>query len=423
MLELSLFVACALVVGCVFWRRIGTFLSPPVLACFSLAGASVLALVLDNQVRAGADLHAGFTADPGPVALIYTVGLSSFILPWLGQRNLIGTPPPVEPNIWRTVLQLTLLTVFTLVITWGLLGQIPILSMLTGAQSIEDHLARIKELPLGLMMTNLMMATVLSLYVASAASLEELSAEEWMVLCLVAAALGVAALWQGNRQLILIILFFVFTRYFMRSQYDPEFVTPRKVVRRGVVLSLCVFGFLAAFTIINVIRLSALGRSSGPLELALYYSWPVYNMASIHAHIGYWGTGEPFYLLTELLPARLGGKDLWADLAPYLFEPTSPSGFFSYWYLSYGLPGVAAGGFMFGAASRWVFRRCLLSENWMQVYVLIAWTCATISVYSHVMTAAYFIFPLLLLLLVQGASRVEVRRRPATSPSQNGHTK
>lgn len=406
MLAFLTFAIVASLAGVYFWRRVGTVLSPPALVSFSLSGASALAILLDVQVKNGATLHAGFTYDAAPVAVIYATGLISFLLPWLRQGRLTGEVPRIVGNLWRTALQLSLATLLILIVTWGLLGNVPILSMVSGTASIVDHLTAIQGLPVGLMMVNLLAATVLALYFASAASLEELSAEEWITLCFLAIVLGVASLWQGNRQLMLIVLFFTFARYMLRSLYDSSFVTPQKMLRRGVVLAICVIGFAVTFSVINVLRLSALGVSSGPFELALYYTWPVYNMASIHGHLGYWGSGEPLYLLTELLPARLGGKDLWGELRQFLFEPTSPSGFFSYWYLSYGLPGVAVGGLAFGSWCLWIFRRCLRSESWMQVYVLTAWACATISVYSHVMTAAYFLLPLLLLLAVQRMSRL-----------------
>jgi oligosaccharide repeat unit polymerase len=408
MLTFLIFALLACCAGAYFWYRIGTVLSPPALASFSFGGASALAILLDIQVRNGATLHAGFTHDAAPVAVIYATGLVSFLLPWLRQGRLTGGAPKIVGNLWRTVLQLSLVTLLLLTITWGLLGHIPVLSMASGNMSIVDHLDSLKTLPVGLMMINLLAATVLALYFASAVALEELSAEERIALCLVAVVLAIAALWQGNRQLVLIALFFAFARYMLRALYDRSFVTLKRIVRRGIVLAICVAGFVIAFSLINVLRLSALGVSSGPFELALYYTWPVYNMASIHGHLGYWGSGEPLYLMTELLPARLGGKDLWADLGQFLFEPTSPSGYFSYWYLSFGLPGVAVGGLAFGSLSLWIFRRCLRSENWMQVYVLTAWTCATISVYSHILTAAYFALPLVLLLVMQRISRLAV---------------
>ncbi len=408
MLALLIFAVLASCLGAYFWRRVGTVLSPPALVPFSLAGASALAILLDVQVQNGATLHAGFTSDPAPVAAIYAIGLISFLLPWLRQERLTGDAPKIIGNLWRTVLQLSLVTLLFLTVTWGLLGNIPILSMVGGTASIVDHLATIQSLPVGLMMINLLVATVLALYFASAAALENLKAEEWITLCLVALVLSVASLWQGNRQLLLILLFFAFARYLLRSLYDPEFVTRAKIMRRAAVLATCLIGFAVVFSVINVLRLSKLGVSSGPFELALYYTWPVYNMASIHGHLGYWGSGEPLYLLTELLPARLGGKDLWGELGQYLFEPTSPSGFFSYWYLSFGLPGVAVGGLAFGSWSLWIFRRCLRSESWMQIYVLTAWACATVSVYSHIMSAAYFVLPLVLLLAVHHLSRLAV---------------
>lgn len=406
MLELWVFVGFAIAAGTTFWFRTGTFFSPPVLVSFSLAGASSFALLFDAQVKFGADLHAGFTAPAGPVAVIYGAGLIGVLIPWWNQGPVEGPPPYVEPNIWTTTFLLATLTVVLLLVTWGLLGNIPLLGMLGGNQSIDDHLLGLKALPLGLMLANLMAATVLALYFASVSSLEELSTEEWISLFILAGVLSVAALWQGNRQMVLIIVFFCFARYFLRSRYDRTFVTPKRVLSRSIIMIVSALLFVAAFTAVNYIRLSALGRFSGPSELFLYYSWPVYNMASIHAHTGFGGFGDPSFIFTEILPARLGGKDLVADIAPLLFEPTSPSGYFSYWYLSYGLLGVSLGGLVLGAASRWSFQRSLKSESWAQLYILVLWTCATVSIYSHFITTAFFFAPLVFLLLVQALSKM-----------------
>jgi hypothetical protein len=164
--------------------------------------------------------------------------------------------------------------------------------------------------------------------------------------------------------------------------------------------------FIIGFTAINYIRLANEGRFSGPIELFLYYSWPVYNMVSISSHVGLQGTGDIMYLLTEILPARFGGKDLLQKIAPLLFEPTAPSGYFSYWYLSFGMIGVMIGSCLLGVASRIAFEMSTRSEYYLRIYLLMLWSCATVPVYSHFLSVAYFWIPLLALLIVHHCSRM-----------------
>ena len=151
----------------------------------------------------------------------------------------------------------------------------------------------------------------------------------------------------------------------------------------------------------NYIRLASLGVSSGPTELLLYFSWPVYNVVSIDSHLGMDGIGSLKYVLTELLPARWGGKDQVKELAVMLFEPTSPSGYLAYWFVDFGIPGVAVGAGLLGLVSRFSFAGMCNSEHAMRKHILVLWCCATAAVYSHFISLAFFWAPLILLEIVE----------------------
>jgi hypothetical protein len=131
-------------------------------------------------------------------------------------------------------------------------------------------------------------------------------------------------------------------------------------------------------------------------------------MVSITSMIGFNGTGNYLFVLTELLPARFGGKDLWGQMTQFLFEPTSPSGYFSYWYISFGLWGVAAGSFLLSVASRYAFEVSVKSEHHLRIYILMLWSCAMIAVYSHFITLAYFWIPLFSLIVINFLSRLSL---------------
>lgn len=410
MYELTLFVIPALLVGAVFWRRFGTVFNPPSLCAFSLGGASSIAMFFDALVKSGHVIHAGFVGPTTATAVIFSVGLVAFVVPWLNaSRKPHSSTICADTNMNRTLLQLDVLVMTAVIVTWSLLGQIPIHAMLTGSASINDHLANLQRLGPGIMMINLAGLTALSLYVASRSVYPRLSLSSKFIFIVSILIALVASGWQGNRQSFLIFLFFVMARNFLRwTETYGQMPSKEKAWRMRAYTAISILIFIGGFTAINYIRLAHEGRFSGPTELFLYYSWPVYNVVSITSKIGLGGTGDFMFLLTELLPARLGGKGLWGEITPLLFEPTSPSGYFSYWYLSFGVIGVAVGSFFLGLASRYAFEVSLKSEYHLRIYVLILWSCATISVYSHFLSLAYFWIPLLSLLIVDFCSRLSL---------------
>ena len=410
MYALTLFVVLSLVVGGVFWRRFGTVFNPPSLCAFSLGGASSIAMFFDTLIRNGSVIHAGFVGPTTATASIFVVGLVAFVIPWLNARRKPHSfTICADRNINRTLLQLDVVVITAVIVTWCLLGQIPINAMLTGRASINDHLANLQNLTPGVMMINLAGLTTLSLYVASRSVYPRLSFSSKSIFIVSILIALIASGWQGNRQSFLIFLFFVLTRNFFKwTETYGQMPSKEKIWRLRAFTAFAMLAFVGGFTAINYIRLASEGRFSGPMELFLYYSWPVYNMVSITSRIGLGGTGDFMFLLTELLPARLGGKGVWVEITPLLFEPTSPGGYFSYWYLSFGIVGVAAGSLLLGAASRYFFEVSAKSEYHLRMYVLILWSCATISVYSHFLSIAYFWIPLVSLFIVGLCSRLSL---------------
>ncbi len=408
MYQLVLFIVLASLIGVSFWRRFGTVFNPPSLTALSLAGASSIAVFFDALVQRGNVIHAGFVGSTTTAAVVYSVGLISFVIPWLDlSRKQKTSTMCADKNLSRTLLQISCLVVTALVLTWALLGEIPFLQMALGRESINDHLDNLRRLTPGVMMANLAALVVLCLYIASRSAYPRTSFSSKLIFAFAILVALVACGWQGNRQSFLIFLFFFIVRNFLsrteRYGHKPD---KGKVWRMRIYTAISLFVFAGGFTAINYIRLAHEGRFSGPAELLLYYSWPVYNIVSITSKIGIAGTGDYSFLLTELLPARFGGKALLGEISQLLFEPTSPSGFFSYWYLSFGAIGVAMGGLVFSLASRYAFEVSLRSEHHLRVYILLLFSCATISVYSHFLSLSYFWIPLLSLVVVNFCSRI-----------------
>ncbi|MFA5040794.1 MAG: hypothetical protein WC464_04080, partial [Bdellovibrionales bacterium] len=100
------------------------------------------------------------------------------------------------------------------------------------------------------------------------------------------------------------------------------------------------------------------------------------------------------FVMTEMLPNRMGAKENAKIVAPVLHEPTSPSGFMTYWWLDGGLPFVMLGCFLFGALSLVFYRRRHMSPFAWQCYVMTLWAAATSGIYNHFITLIYFWLPI-----------------------------
>ena len=404
MTALILFVLGAGAVGAFYMWRLGTVFNPPSLFAFGLAASSAIAIMMDFLAQ-GNELHAGFVGDPTSVAVVYGVGVMTFTIPWLlppSWRRTNLRAVAADRGV-RVILPLLICAIWGFLLpTFGLLGGVPLFRMLMSDYSIVDHINSLQDLWPGIMLINLSLGTLLALYLASISTTRR---EYRIGICLMATALITmlfASSWQGNRQLILIFFFVVCARRFIKLALGAKSFEAQRERQRlqrfffvGGVL------FLSFFMAMNYIRLASLGVSSGPTELLLYFSWPVYNVVSIDSHLGMDGIGSLKYVLTELLPARWGGKDQVKELAVMLFEPTSPSGYLAYWFVDFGIPGVAVGAGLLGLVSRFSFAGMCNSEHAMRKHILVLWCCATAAVYSHFISLAFFWAPLILLEIVE----------------------
>lgn len=276
------------------------------------------------------------------------------------------------------------------------LGSIPVVAMLLGYYTIADHIENIKRLPLGLMALVLLTTFLLILHLASMVAQRRAYRLKAMDLAWFALVLVLSSTWQGNRQCFLIITFFVTARWSIaaaaRVRHSLGAVLIRWSAGTGIVAL-----FVAFFIVVGTVRHSATGGGDR-LELLTYFSWPVYNVMAIQESGHFGGNVVPHYVLTEILPSRFGGKAQVAEMGQYLFEPTSPSGYFSYWFLDYGYLGVAIGALALGVFTRWAYQRRRRGEIEMRIYLLGLWCCATAGIYNHFLSLHYFWLPLAVLL-------------------------
>jgi oligosaccharide repeat unit polymerase len=391
----------ALVPILLYWRMHRTIFNP-VSLLFSSFSATIGFAYLVDYLASTWELHGGFRTNPDAVASLYAAGLGAFLLPWLPypRRKTHGTSVPSVPvkdmgHLKSWTYACSGLVLLSLAACALALGSIPIVAMLLKQYTIAEHIENIKRLPVGLMALVLLSTFLLILHLASMLAHRRVYRVRPFDLAWFGLVLLLSSVWQGNRQCFLIIIFFVTARWSLavaarvRRSLSADVI--RIVVGAGIIVM-----FVAFFTLVGAVRHSATGERPR-LELLTYFSWPVYNVMAIHDSGHFGGSTVPHYVLTEILPSRFGGKAKVVEMGQYLFEPTSPSGYFSYWFLDYGYPGVIAGALALSVFCRWAYGRRKRGEVEMRIYLLALWCCATAGIYNHFLSLHYFWFPLAIL--------------------------
>lgn len=378
------------------WVRTRLIFNPVTAFCmghvFALSGLVLTTLIASELT--GFDRYAQI--DIQPVSQVYAIAAVSFWLPWLIKpvRREAFTIRIYKETYWVAPSAKLGALILTLNISLAclILGQVPIIEMMRGSVTISQHLENLHSLPFGLMAMQTGLAMCLALNIATFLRRKKqipLSATSW---CLVSAAYALAALWQGNRQLILFLLFVLIARY---SEGHP--ISIMKFLRRAAVILAGLVGFIFMFISIQNTRLQGEGASS--LEILGYLTWPSLNMNRIIEEIpGGLATFWPNFTITELVPHRFRSNDYENIVMPMLFESSSPSGYISYWYMDWGVLGVVLGSLMLSFFSWRVFCGRTKSEQGMQLYILVMWSCATACIYSHFISLNNFVFPAVFLI-------------------------
>jgi hypothetical protein len=340
---------------------------------------------------------------------VYGLGLAVFLIPWipyrkqllLFERSCSSVTDISNFKAWTFFwASITLLTVVWIV---SVLGGIPIVRMIFDGHTIVNHIEGLPNLPLGLMTAYLAPATILCLHLASISVFRRQYKLHFNETALLVLLVVFAATFQGNRQLILIALFFVVARVQL-SKVGFSGRALRIYIRDAIKYTTITALFIASFIVISVVR-----HPGSPdiqwFEMLGYFSWPVFNVAAI-LESGYFNISDtPHFVLSEIIPQRLLDSDHKLELKSVLFEPTSPSGYFAYWFIDFGYLGISIGVFLLSGI-------CRLAHQWrnrcefnMRVYILCLWCCATAGIYSHFITINYFWIPLLLLYFEKCFSR------------------
>ena len=385
----------------IYWRMHRTVFNPVSLLFSSFAATIGFAYLVDILAQTR-PLHGGFRTNPDAVASLYGLGLLVFLLPWLPySRRKVSAKTPAPSGVkdmgylMRWTYVSSLLVLASLAACALVLGSIPIVAMLLGQYTIAEHIENIKRLPMGLMAVVLLATFLLILHLASILVHRRAYRVKPRDLAWFASVLFLSSIWQGNRQCFLIIIFFVAARWSLAAADRVRRLSA--IVVRLAASAVIILLFVAFFFVMGSVRHSATGLVQ-PLELLSYFSWPVYNVMAIHDSGHFGGSGLPHYVLTEILPSRFGGKAQVVEMGQYLFEPTSPSGYFSYWFLDFGYKGVAIGALALGIFTRWAYQRRRRGEIEMRIYLLGLWCCATAGIYNHFLSLHYFWLPLAVLL-------------------------
>jgi hypothetical protein len=421
-MALSTIALLALVPAAWYWRTHRTVFNPVSLLFLSFSSTIGFAYLVDYFAQTQ-PVHGGFRTNPDAVASLYGLGLVSFLVPWLPYPRRRGKSGQAMAalvsdigGLKRWTYAWSLIVLAALIACAVALRSIPIVAMLLGRYTIAEHIENIKLLPVGLMAAVLLSTFVLILHIASMVVHRQLYRISLFDFAWFGLILLMASVWQGNRQCFLIIIFFVTARWSLATAARRR-RSLGAVLGRAVAAAAIIVCFVTFFVAVGMVRHMATGARP-PLELFSYFSWPVYNVMAIHDSGHFGGNVLPHYVLTEILPSRFGGKDQVVEMGQYLFEPTSPSGYFSYWFLDYGYRGVVLGSLVLSVVCRWAYCRRKKGETEMRIYMLALWCCATAGIYNHFLSLHYFWLPLAVLILERKIiGRHFYRRRLVAKPA------
>jgi len=382
-----------------FKRRYLTVFNPPTLYSFSFFLSALAVIVSTKIAEIAENEHLANFLDPQDLAYIYAAGVGCFILPWLRRNPFLKNSIFAEREDVKDQRQLITITkvvgvflLISLIVAMLMLGRIPFLEMVLNQINIDDHLTSLNSLPLGLMAIIAWTHILLTLYLSSLIRFKSVYSVTRVQIISLILILVLSGLWQGNRQFLLFTIYILIARWYQES-------TSSLSVRDFIRLFLVAAIFITVFFYIGSIRL--LGQGASPYDLFGYLTWPAFNLLAIISNSPNVNTDHlPNYLLREIVPHRLLDFDSLNLMKSNLFEPTSSSGYLSYWYLDYGYLGVCLGSFALGWYSYKVFKNRNENEGSMRLNMLVSWVCITSAVYGHFLSLNFFLMPVFLLYLI-----------------------
>lgn len=333
------------------------------------------------------------------ILLIFNIATISFVLPWVSLKQFQTDRFYLkrENNLKIKTLILILASLIFTIIAFYFLGSIPFIDMFFGKLNIVEYNELIKSLPLGLLSILLLLSTLLSLVISTFFSRNNIYKYSPLTLSIILFIALFLSIWQGKRQGILMLLFFIIARFFQ----GDSLLKVRKVTFK-------VKAYIASALILFITLFSSIGRIrhnndvNDYFELLSYTIYPIMNFSgTVSDSSGMGSSIFPYQTLSGFLPRRVLESNPNFEINLSLFEPSSPSGYFNSWYIDYGYFGIILGSLILSVVAKYFFSRRFVSENNMRRYILTIWCCATVGIYNHFLTLNYFLIPLIGLIFFQ----------------------
>lgn len=333
------------------------------------------------------------------ILLIFNIAVIFFVLPWINLKHYQTDRfhLKTENNLKiKTFILIAASLLFT-VLAFYFLGGIPFIEMFFGQLNIVEYNELIKSLPLGLLSILLLLSTLLSLVISTFFSRNNIYKYSPLTLSIILFIALFLSIWQGKRQGILMLLFFIIARFF---QGDSLFKVRKLTFKVKTYIFSGLVLFIALFSSIGRIRHN--NDINDYFELLSYTIYPIMNFSSTVSDSSVMGSSIfPYQTLSGFLPRRILDSNPNYEINLSVFEPSSPSGYFNSWYIDYGYFGIILGSLILSFVAKYFFSRRFVSENNMRRYILTIWCCATAGIYNHFLTLNYFLIPLVGLFFFQ----------------------
>lgn len=390
-------------------RVLGNIVNPVALFSIGLAAPIFFTAVLDFlaqiweidfPVTLGQDV-----SNLSAPSFAYVVAILVFFLPWMLASKKIAfervrlksyLPISERSRLKKNILILSICILLLIGFAGLSMGGIPVVEMLMGSMDIRDSDQNAAALPLGMLSVITVGIMIIMLWAVSFFFDPQSGRHDWRKYLLFFIIFFPIIFWNGKRQNILFFMVVFGLKYLIEwsdnANFRRRYISPWKIF---LLLSVVLVG---TFVFVDAIRYQDTGQgASNSLIFLGYLTWPARNIISIYQNLGFGsvgdGFGDGFFTLAELVPARLGGKDLVLASGELLFEPTSPSGFLAYWWFDGGFLFSLFGVFVFSCFSLYVYAKRLMNPSWGRIYLLILWCCITSGIYTHFIALNYFWLP------------------------------
>lgn len=375
-----------------FYKKLNTIFNPVTLYSSALF-ISVISVYFSDLLGL---LRGSNISDSFVILNLYNVSVIFFIIPWINfkEKKIFNFVQKKENKLIIIIYILILLFIILSALTYILLGGIPILDMLSGKLNIVDYNGLIKRLPMGMLSIFLLISTLFSLFFSSfIVKRNELKYKFWFLTLLFFITL-VSTVWQGKRQGILMLFFFVIARFFQKSDYSKNIN-----ISFSKKIYLIIFFCLFILSFMQIGRVRHNDTNIDNTEILSYTMFPVMNFTYTVSNTKFYGNSlMPNAVINDLFPRRVADNKELNQIETTTFEPSSPSGYLNPWYYDFGIFGIVIGTIILSVISLFFYRRRNYTENNMRKNILILWCCGTIGVYNHLITLNYFVIPMISIL-------------------------